>query len=183
MIEPYKQLGLLWLDYHNGVGFVNLQFAPILKPFLLQLKREFVKYELGNVIHLKHTYSIRIYELLKQHQKFVKRKFDIQTLRKMLGISENEYRQFSDFRKRILKAAQQELAGRTDISFVWEEEKKNQKCVAITFDLNGRDFEIQGGCNDIPTSIIDDSQRHKRVARLTGDFHAYIHKDLLAAFY
>jgi plasmid replication initiation protein len=125
-----------WLamaDYHNGDGFVNLQFAPILKPFLLQLQREFVKYELGNVIHLKHTYSIRIYELLKQHQKFGKRKFDIPTLRSTLGIKDNEYQQFCDFRKRILKVAQQELAEKTDISFEWEEEKQNQKCVAITF--------------------------------------------------
>ena len=133
-----------WLamaDYHNGAGFVNLQFAPILKPFLLQLKREFVKYELGNVIHLKRTYSIRIYELLKQYQKLVKRTFDIKTLRNTLGIKENEYQQFSDFRRWVLKPAQQELAERTDITFEWEEEKKNQKCIAITFIISKQNRE------------------------------------------
>lgn len=119
--------------YHDGEGFVDLQFSPLLKTFLLQLKFEFTKYELGNVIHLKHTYSMRIYELLKQYEKIGNRTFDIQTLRNTLGILENEYIRFVDFRRRVLKVAQQELSEKTDISFEWEEEKKNQKCVAITF--------------------------------------------------
>ena len=119
--------------YHDGEGFVDLQFSPLLKTFLLQLKFEFTKYELGNVIHLKHTYSMRIYELLKQYEKIGNRTFDIQTLRNTLGILENEYIRFVDFRRRVLKVAQQELAEKTDIAFEWEEEKKNQKCVAITF--------------------------------------------------
>jgi hypothetical protein len=76
---------------------------------------------------------MRIYELLKQYEKIGNRTFDIQTLRNTLGILENEYIRFVDFRRRVLKVAQQELAEKTDISFEWEEEKKNQKCVAITF--------------------------------------------------
>jgi plasmid replication initiation protein len=138
----FKSSGLIiqtaWLAsavYHDGEGFVDLQFSPLLKSFLMQLKFEFTKYELGNVIHLKHTYSMRIYELLKQYEKIGNRTFDNQTLRNTLGILENEYTRFVDFRRRVLKVAQQELAEKTDISFEWEEEKKNQKCVAITFNI------------------------------------------------
>jgi plasmid replication initiation protein len=138
----FKSSGLTtqaaWLAsavYHDGEGFVELQFAPVLKPFLLQLKVEFTKYELGNVIHLKRTYSMRIYELLKQFEGVGKRKFEIQNLRSILGILENEYQQFCDFRRWILKTAQQELAEKTDIAFTWEEEKKAQKCIAITFTI------------------------------------------------
>jgi plasmid replication initiation protein len=82
-IDDDDELQVAWLtsaEYIKTKGIVEVEFSPKLKPFLLQLKREFVKYELGNVIHLKRTYSIRIYELLKQHQKFGNRKFDIQTL-------------------------------------------------------------------------------------------------------
>lgn len=143
-IDDDDELQVAWLtsaEYIKTKGIVEVEFSPKLKPFLLQLKREFVKYELGNVIHLKNTYSIRIYELLKQYEKIGNRTFDIPTLRNTLGISENEYRQFSDFRKRVLKTAQQELAERTDISFEWEEEKKNQKCIAITFIISKQNRE------------------------------------------
>jgi len=119
-----------WLENSNQV---ELEFSPKLKPFLLQLKLEFTKYKLGNVIHLKRIYSIRIYELLKQYEKIGKRRFDIPTLRNTLGIKDNEYQQFCDFRRWVLKVAQQELAEKTDIAFEWEEEKIKQKCVAITF--------------------------------------------------
>jgi plasmid replication initiation protein len=135
-IDDDDELQVAWLtsaEYIKDKGIVEVEFSPKLKPFLLQLKREFVKYELGNVIHIKNIYSIRIYELLKQYQKIGKRNFDIQTLRNTLGIKDNEYKQFCDFRRWVLKVAQQELAEKTDISFEWEEEKKNQKCVAITF--------------------------------------------------
>lgn len=107
----------------------------------MQLKLEFTKYKLGNVIHLKRIYSIRIYELLKQYEKIGKRRFDIPTLRNTLGIKDNEYQQFCDFRRWVLKVAQQELAEKTDIAFEWEEEKKNQKCVAITFIITKQERE------------------------------------------
>jgi len=131
-----RELQVSWLssaEYIESQGIVELEFSPKLKPFLLQLKLEFTKYKLGNVIHLKRIYSIRIYELLKQYEKIGKRRFDIPTLRNTLGIKDNEYQQFCDFRRWVLKVAQQELAEKTDIAFEWEEEKIKQKCVAITF--------------------------------------------------
>jgi plasmid replication initiation protein len=62
-------------------------------------------------------------------------------LRNTLGIKDNEYKQFCDFRRWVLKTAQQELAEKTDISFEWEEEKKNQKCIAITFIISKQNRE------------------------------------------
>ncbi len=139
-----RELQVSWLssaEYIESQGIVELEFSPKLKPFLLQLKLEFTKYKLGNVIHLKRIYSIRIYELLKQYEKIGKRRFDIPTLRNTLGIKDNEYQQFCDFRRWVLKISQKELAEKTDIAFEWEEEKKNQKCVAITFIITKQERE------------------------------------------
>lgn len=128
-----------WLasaDYYDGEGFVILQFAPVLKPFLLQLKGHFTPYEIGNIIRLKHTYSIRIYELLKQYESIGKRRFLVEELREILMLEESEYKQFCDFRRWVLKTAQKELEEKTDISFSWTEQKKVNKCVAIEFTIN-----------------------------------------------
>jgi len=131
-----RELQVAWLssaEYIPNDGVVELEFSPKLKPFLLQLKQHFTAYELGNVINLKHTYSIRIYELLKQYEKIGRRTFDIEVFRELLMLEEDQYKQFCDFRRWILKPANKELKEKTDIDFEWREERKNQKCVAIEF--------------------------------------------------
>lgn len=135
-LDGEESIQTAWLSsarYLKGQGIAELQFSPILKPFLLQLQEHFTAYELGNVINLKHTYSIRIYELLKQYERIGHRKFTVEKLRELLVLEENEYKQFCDFRRWILKPAQKELGEKTDISFEWKEERRKQKCVSIEF--------------------------------------------------
>ena len=125
-----------WLataQYHKGNGVVDLQFSPVLKPFLLQLKRNFTSYELGNVIHLKRIYSIRLYELLKQYERIGRRRFLIEDLRNIFMVDESQYKLYQDFKKYILLAAQEELREKTDIDFDMIEERKWKTCVAIEF--------------------------------------------------
>jgi plasmid replication initiation protein len=132
-VETIQTSWLSVAHYKKGSGQVDLQFSPILKPFLLHLKNHFTSYELGNVINLKHIYSIRIYELLKQYESIGKRSFLVDDLRKILMVGDEEYRQFCDFRRWILKPAQIELKEKTDIVFSWNEARKNQKCVSLDF--------------------------------------------------
>ncbi len=57
-------LKLQWLasaEYFEGSGYVELEFSQKLKPFLLQLKDRFTKYQLEYALKLKKSYSIRIY--------------------------------------------------------------------------------------------------------------------------
>ncbi|MDP2364071.1 MAG: replication initiation protein, partial [Ignavibacteria bacterium] len=64
--SPTGKLQISWLssaEYQDGKGAVSLKFDSKLKPFLLQLKERFTKYHIEQVMHLKSSYSIRIYEL------------------------------------------------------------------------------------------------------------------------
>jgi hypothetical protein len=79
-----------------------------------------------------------MYELLKQYEKIGSRKVTTEKLRELLMLEEDEYSQFSDFRKRVLKTAQNELSEKTDIAFTWEEEREKQKCVAISFSIKSQ---------------------------------------------
>lgn len=134
-------LQVAWLSsalYHKGDGVVDLKFAPELKPFLLQLKSNFTAYELRNVIRLRKTHSIRMYELLKQYEKIGKRKFSLEELRNILMIDDSEYKTFNGFKKRVLFSSQEEVNEKTDIYFEFTEERKNQKCVAIEFTIRSQ---------------------------------------------
>ena len=49
-------------------GKVTIKFDPDLKPYLLQLKKQFTRYQLTIIAQFQSTYTIRIYSLLKQYQ-------------------------------------------------------------------------------------------------------------------
>jgi plasmid replication initiation protein len=134
--EDEEDLQVSWLSsavYHKSKGAVSLRFDPQLKPFLLHLKNHFTAYELGNIIHLKRMYSIRIYELLKQYQPIGRRRFTLESLRDILMLDDGEYKTYNNFKKWVLLPSQKELKEKTDISFTWEEEKEWRNVVAIKF--------------------------------------------------
>ena len=129
-------LNVNWLSsskHVEGSGCVELRFDPNMRPFLLQLKSRFTNYHLSNVVQLKSQFSIRIYELLKQYEKIGKRAFGLYDLRSILGIEEDQYQQYTDFRKRVILAAQAELEEKTDICFTFKETRVSRKVDVITF--------------------------------------------------
>jgi len=134
MSNATLQIG--WLSsakYLDGQGIVELCFDPQLKPYLLQLKDRFTSYRLKNVIQLRSSFSIRIYELLKQYEKLGERTFFMDNLRDQLGLEESQYKLYGDFKRKILLVAQAELAEKTDLSFEFEEIKVARRVGKIRF--------------------------------------------------
>lgn len=131
-----KELQVSWLSsalYDGDEGSVSLCFDPRLKPFLLRLKNNFTIYELGNVVRLKRTYSIRIYELLKQYQPVGRRRFTLDRLREVLMLRDGEYGTYNNFKKWVLVPSREELGRKTDIDFTWNEERERGRVVAVEF--------------------------------------------------
>lgn len=116
-------------------GYIELSFHPDLKPYLLQLKRTFLSYDIRNVLKISSVYSIRIYELLKQYETLGYREFDLQELKIILGVSD-KYKLYGHFKSRIIIKAQDDLQQHTDISFSFTEIKKGRKVTAILFQID-----------------------------------------------
>jgi plasmid replication initiation protein len=130
-----KVIQVSWLSYvayNETEGTVDIRFDPFLRPYLLQLKREFTSYKLENVVKLKSSYAIRIYELLKQYERLKERSFYLEDLRKMLG-AEDIYPAYGNFKQRVLVPAQKELKAKTDISFEIEEIRTGRRVDKIKF--------------------------------------------------
>jgi plasmid replication initiation protein len=130
-----KVIQVAWLSYvayNESEGTIDIRFDPFLRPYLLELKKNFTSYKLENVVKLKSTYAIRIYELLKQYEKLQERTFHLTDLRKMLG-AENVYPAYGNFKQRVLAPAQKELKKKTDISFEIEEVKVGRRVDKIKF--------------------------------------------------
>lgn len=146
MRRPVKRHGS-WFEYVDeatGDGFVTIKLSSWLKPFLLQVRREFFKYKLNYALNLKSEYSIRLYQWLKRWQ-FAGRKTEtIPQLRLQLGATEVDHEgrvvrenlaAYKHFKNKALAPALKEINARTDLSVSVKEEKvKGSKAVgAIVF--------------------------------------------------
>lgn len=131
-------------EYIPKEAVVEVEFSQKLMPYLIELKEQFTTYYLANVMQLKSSYSIRIFELLKQYEKLKRRKIDLQELRKLVGTTEidangeilkEDYPLYGHFKSRVILTAQKELKQKTDIYFTFTEIKQNRKVIAIEFEI------------------------------------------------
>jgi len=145
-------------EYVSSDGIVKLSFDAKLKPFLLQLKQEFTKQRLGQVVKFKGVYTIRIYGLLKQYQKLGTRNFSVDEFRKILGIDEKKYKAFRDLKLRTIIQAQKEFSRKdengayfSDINFTFETIKTGRKVTGLKFNIFSQ--------NTRPAPVPDDPER------------------------
>ena len=127
--------------------FIDLNFHPKMKPYLLALKSRFTSYDIRNVLRLPSSYSIRIYELLKQYERIGKRKLKISDLKQIIGaIQEQEvdgknqlmdtYPRYSNFRQKVLLPAQEHLKKYSDLYFDFAPIKKGRRYEEIEFHIH-----------------------------------------------
>jgi plasmid replication initiation protein len=138
IIKDNSVLQITWLssaEYFEGKGYVELSFDPKLKPYLLQLKDFFTRYRLQHVIRLKSSYSIKLYELLKQYENIGKRSFTLLELRSKLGLGEDEYPLYANFKQKILSRVEEELNANTDLSIHFHERKAGRKVIGVVFNI------------------------------------------------
>lgn len=126
------------------MAYVDVSFHPKMKPYLIALQSKFTIYDVRNILNLPSSYSIRIYELLKQYEKIGRRKIALTELKEIIGVIEeveekgkklvlDNYPLYGNFRQRVLLKAQKDLKKYTDISFEFEPVKRGRKVDSLVF--------------------------------------------------
>ncbi len=115
--------------------YLTISFHPKMKPYLIQLRSQFTMYDVRNILELPSTYSIRIYELLKQYERIGWRTFTIIELKTILGI-EDKYKLYGHFKSRVILKAQSDLLEFTDIQFTFDEIKKGRGVGSLKFHIS-----------------------------------------------
>ena len=121
--------------YIENEGAVLLCFDPKLKPYLLQIKGNFTSSKLDMLLSFKSQYTMRVYNLLKQYENFKSREIDLKPLREILGIGEEQYDLYSNFKNRILEPVKKELESKADLYFEFDEIKYGRRVGAIRFNI------------------------------------------------
>ena len=139
-----------WFEYVDevptGDGYITVKLTSWLKPYLLQVRREFFRFQLGYALDLASEYAIRLYQYCKRWQ-FARRKtVTVDQLRLELGATEVDGRgnivkvnlaEYKHFKSRALVRSINEINEKTDLSLSFREEKfaRSKAVLAITFEI------------------------------------------------
>ena len=102
-----RDIDLHWIEgaEYGDKGNVKICINQVLKPYLLNLKSHFTKYYIGYVVHLRSTYSIRVYELLKRFENLGEVAFELDKLKHILGVNHDEYSLYGNFKYKVILVA------------------------------------------------------------------------------
>ena len=124
-LDDGKHTLLRWIEkpyIDENSGTIRIRLDKDMKPYLLQLKDNFTKYELCWTLLFKSKYSTRLYELVKSihfnEQQAYERTYELAEFRGLLG-AEN-YTLWAQFKRRVLEPAIEDINKYSDKQVSYE---------------------------------------------------------------
>ena len=120
--------------YVDDLALLEITFAPDVVPLITRLEEQFTKYEAKQVAHLTSKYATRLYEILISWREVGKTPiFELQQLRKKLGVEDDEYQRMHHFKSRVLETAITQINEHTDIKATYEQHKQGRTITGFSF--------------------------------------------------
>lgn len=128
------------IDPNNGK--VTMRFHEKMRPYLLQLDKNYTQYELFYAVHFRSKYTIRLYELLKSYHYHELEpytvEFTIDYLRQATGADNPTLQRYAAFKQQVLNRAITEINNKSDKTITFEEVKNKNKVIAIKFTIGSK---------------------------------------------
>lgn len=129
------------LRYIKGTGIIKAKISDDMRPYLLELKDQFVKAKLPVLLSFKSKYSSRLYMYLKSIHGLATSKIDLPKVIKKIFISDlikhfelpKSYNQYSNFKDKFLLNSLEEINEKTDLDIQYKELKTGRKITSIEF--------------------------------------------------
>jgi plasmid replication initiation protein len=153
-----------WIDkvkVHPRLGTIEVKLDSELKPYLLQLKKFYTKYNYLYVSAMRSEYSIRFYELLKSYENQRQVVFSVEEIRKRLQVPDGKLPRWQDVRRRVIDQSQKEINELTDIQIKYETLKKGRKIEKVLFSIFTKDGKQQ---------VIAQQRVERRLRKVKDDY-------------
>lgn len=120
-----------YIEYDTGI--ISARFNQSLKPYFLQLKREFTMYSLPDFRKLTSVYSQQLYRFLASLRGLDDTTVPIERLHFVTSAPATFTSNFKDFRRHVLELAEKEINAKTSLKFCWEPIRQGRKVTEIRF--------------------------------------------------
>lgn len=111
---------------------------PKLKPYYLELKKNFVAYGLTEFLSLPGTYHQSLYKLLKSWESEPSCSIDLPELHRILGTTKSLKINYGALDRRALAPAHKFINERTTLKYDYEPQKVGRKVVSVVFIFKSR---------------------------------------------
>ena len=118
--------------YNKHEGCITIQFTDSIMPYLAQVRKKFVLYNLKEIANFGSLYTTRLYELLQEFQETGWMLKSIDQLKEVFAVG-GKFKLYSNFKQRTFGHACEEINANYNIGLSFEEIKKGRKVVAIQF--------------------------------------------------
>lgn len=123
-----------WIDTATINGeTAEIVLSQSLKPFVLQLKENFTKYEMIEVLALRGKYTIRLYEIFRSYLWLRKWRIKVDELRELIQC--DKYKAFKEFNRNILKYSIDEINNYSGLEVNYITIKKGRYIDELEFDI------------------------------------------------
>jgi plasmid replication initiation protein len=137
------QVGLLAsAEYLKGEGVIELEISEKIRPYFIDLKRNFTSFRLQAAFNLSSKYAKRIYQIASQWKdKSETRIYTLHDLKVMLtlkdpkGVVPEQYTKVSMFQKFVLDVAVTQINRHTELRISYELVKKGRAFDTIRFSV------------------------------------------------
>lgn len=139
--EDGSEVLMRWIDkikIDRQQGIIDIRLDNDLKPYLLQLKTFFTKYNYLYVMTMKSQYSIRLYELLKSYENVYGIIYEVTELRKLLNLDDKSLPRWVDFKRFVIEQAIKEINKFTDITIQYDTIKKGRSVFEVVFKVKSK---------------------------------------------
>ncbi len=134
-----KEVLFSWIDTAvidgNNSGIINISLSESLMPYLIELKGNFTRYELINVLTLHSKYSIRLYEIFKSFLWLGNWEVSISEFRDLIDI-QDKYKDYRDLRRYVIAPSIKEISKYTDLVVKFSTTKKGNAIDLLRFEIN-----------------------------------------------
>jgi len=134
------------LKHKDGNNYVLARFDPLLKPYLIQLKEEFVQAKLPVLLSFKSKYTSRLYLLLKsdfdrqkKHKQNLFVVHDTDDLINQFEMPKSYTVRYSLFKNDFLNKSIDEINEKTDLKIGYLERKTGRKITSIEFCISHKE--------------------------------------------
>lgn len=150
-----------WVDvceYKKGI--ITIKLSDMLKPYLIGLRGCFTRYQLSEIISLKSTYAIRIYEIINGYLNennlphadvAIEISISIDEIRRATG-TEKKFERYSSFKSKVIDAAIKEINEKSKYYVTATPYKRGKTIVGFEFLIEsqaGHYHRIENGRRDI----------------------------------
>lgn len=128
-------------DSEVGMAYIDVQLHPRMAQYVLQLTGNFFRVPFTVLAQFRSIYSMRLCEILTAESQAGRRAevyFDLEDLKRVLDCDKPSYKNFSNFRQRVLEPAQAENSQVGYLGFAYEIIKRGKAVVGLQFNVTYR---------------------------------------------